>query len=235
MRFILTIGQRLKISSSGTLGKVLAIGILLAVPTLGLTRLSSDLFASWQGQSNEAASLANDSIEGLLAFDAPTSTLAEHQLRVQGSSASKAKETAQPSLLAKDWRFTAQPANIDQINGFMGTLLRDEFISDLTLLNAGVPANVVNSVVLQQIALNRIVNQDLLTIAQTNPLNVQQINGFIGNIAVRDLLFDAALSAQGVSSHALSLILGQQLGFNEVISQFFLLAAPKPQQMVSPS
>lgn len=240
MRFILTNAQRLTNAASCTLGKILALGILLAVPTLGLTRLSSDLFASWQGRSDEETTLVGDSTEGLLAFDAPASTLREYQLRVQDSSASTSRGdgSKQPTLLAKDWRFTAQPANINQINGFMNTLTRDEFLSDLALLRFGVPSNIVNLVFLQQMNLNRIVNQDLLAIAQTTPLNVQQINGFVGNIVVRELLFDAWLTTMGATPNAMSFILGQQLGFNEVITQFFLLAAPQvptPVQPVSPS
>lgn len=235
MRFIRTIGQRLIMGSPSALGKLVALGLLLAVPTLGLTSLGSDLFASWQGRGIAEATVAGDSTEGLLAFDAPASTLRQYQLQVQDSaeSTSQPDGSKQPSLLAKDWRFTAQPANTDQINGFMGTLTRTEFISDLLLLQAGVPSNVVSLVLLQQLNLNRTVNANLLTISQTTPLNVSQINGFIGNIVQRELLFDAWLTTRGVTPSALSPILGQQLGINEVISQFFLSAAP--QQSVSPS
>jgi len=75
MRFVLTIGQRLKHGSPYVLGKILAIGVLLAVPTLALGRLSADLIAAWRSGSVEQATLLSNSSDGLLAFDAPASTL----------------------------------------------------------------------------------------------------------------------------------------------------------------
>jgi len=146
MHFIGTMGQRLMIGLPRVLGKILAIGVLLAVPTLGLARLSGDLLTSWQSRNADDAASVQNALDGLLAFDAPASTYRQHQLRNNDSSSSRPGEGAtKPSLLAEDWRFTAAtpPDLTSVINGYLNTIVRDQLVSDLLLLNAGVPTNIV--------------------------------------------------------------------------------------------
>ena len=239
MQFIVTTGQRLTAGSQRVLGKALAIGVLLAVPTLGLARLSTDLLAFWHNPGASEAVLVGNSTEGLLAFDAPASTLRQYQLRVNDSVSAKgqADRSIQTSLLATDWRNTAQPLDITPtINSYMSTLARTQFISDAWLLSAGMPPDVLGLVMVQQTALNQIVTQDLFTISQTVPLNVPMINGFLGNIVMNEFIFDNWLISAGVSPSVMALLLGSQIGFNEVVSQFFLsVIPPTPLQPASPS
>lgn len=242
MRFVVTIGQRWKHGSPYVLGKVLAIGVLLAVPTLALGRLSADLIAAWQSGSVEQATLLSNSSDGLLAFDAPSSTLRQYQLRVKDSSSAteQADNLTQPSLLVKDWRYTAQPTNLSPVvTDFVNTLVPKELILDARLAQAGMPPNAVGLVALQQFVMNRAILQEISTISQ-GPLNVQMINGFIGNLVLHQLVFDNWLSSNGVPPNAMILLLSQQLSFNEVLTQNLLLAAqpnvqPKPLQPASPS
>ncbi|MGH7172871.1 MAG: hypothetical protein ACRELG_21530, partial [Gemmataceae bacterium] len=238
MQFMVTIGQRWRVCSWCAMGKVLAIGILLAVPSLGLARLSADFFASWQGRSAEEAVLANSPADGLLAFDAPASTLRQYQLRVKDSvsTTGSADGATQPSLLADDWRNTAQPtSSASTINGLMATLVRDQVISDALLLNEGASPDIVNLYMLEQSALNQTVTQNLMAISQTTSLNVPMINGFIGSLVVKELLIDAWLTANGASTSTLSSILGNEIGFNEVVTQYFLSVSPTPLTPATPT
>lgn len=238
MQFISTIRQRLTMSSPRTLGKILALGVLLAVPSLGLARLGADFFASWQAARAEQGVSAEDSLEGLLAFDAPAATLRQHQLRKDSSSSSKGsdKAVARPVLLVDDWRFTASPVNpTAMINGDLTALANNQFLSDIFLLNAGLPSNLLLPLLYQQAGLNQMVAQDLRAISMTNPPNFGMINGFLGNILLNEFFFDSFLMSMGASANTLSGVLGSQLGYNEVVAQYFLNAIPAPLTPGSPT
>jgi len=245
MQLILKLTQPWKAISPRVLGRVLAIGILLAVPTLGLAHLSQDLFVSWQGRGSEERVLAG---EGFLPFEAPTSTLRQHQLRVNNSSSVSGKVDGlpQPSLLIEDWQFTAQSTNLTPtINNMVGTLKRAEFLSDAYLSSTGVPSSTLSLVMLQQHLANQTLNRDLVALSHiTTVQNLTMINGFLGNLILQQAFFDNLLVSTGISPTALSSVLAQQLGFNEAAAQYFVKIAqqalesnvqPTPPQPASPS
>lgn len=212
-----------------SLGKLLAIVVLLAVPTLALTHLGAAFSPAWQDRGSDEAALAGGES---FALNAPTATLRQQQHANAASNLTKA--TAEPALLAEDWRFTAQPTALTpSINNMIATLIHKEFISDQMLARQGVPPNALFLIQLQQYNANKLLLNDLNALSKiTSPQSLLMINADVGNLVVREAVFNIFFQSMGASPALMQMVLTQELAFNEVSTQNMVSTA---QQALTPT
>lgn len=106
MRFTTAIGQRLSGSWKRVAGASLTLVMLSAVAFLGLALLGSDVLASWTTSGNTEPALASgNAFEGLLAFEAPASTVSRLEATTKEAQNGKDPVSNAP-LLVTNWKPT---------------------------------------------------------------------------------------------------------------------------------
>ncbi len=104
MRFMTGIGLRWKQAVRASLTGAL----LSAVAVVGLSLFGSEVLAAWKTPGNAEKAYVSGKLEGLLNFESPAAAVARFETEKQESDQSVA-QAGNPSVVAKNWKFTQIP------------------------------------------------------------------------------------------------------------------------------